>query len=87
MNAKKVKQLRKRIKPLQLEWLQSILLKEQADNITLNNIESYLPQQKYIFARGQLRLSFMSDRWIIKNLKRNPNIKSYLELEQIQARN
>jgi len=85
MNQKKVKQLRKRIKPLQVEWLQSILPKDQADTITLENVEGLLPDETHVFGKGQIYLSYMSDKWIMKQLKRNPNIKSYTELGTLQG--
>ena len=80
MNQKKIKQLRKKVKPLQVEWLQSILPKDQADTITLENVEGLLPDETHVFGKGQIYLSYMSDKWIMKQLKRNPNIKSYTEL-------
>ena len=85
MNQKKIKQLRKRIKPLQVEWLQSILPKDQADTITLENVEGLLPDETHVFGKGQIYLSYMSDKWIMKQLKRNPNIKSYTELGTLQG--
>ena len=85
MNQKKIKQLKKRIKPLQVEWLQSILPKDQADTITLENVEGLLPDETHVFGKGQIYLSYMSDKWIMKQLKRNPNIKSYTELGTLQG--
>jgi len=84
MNAKKVKQLRKRIKPLQLEWLQSLLSDKEFKKISMINIEEFLPKDIYVVAGFQIYLAFMSDKWIMKNLKRNPSITSYRELQQLQ---
>jgi hypothetical protein len=83
MNQKKVKQLRKRIKPIQVEWLKSLLPDEQAKTITVDNVEGLLPDQTHVFGRGMLYLSYMSDKWIMKMLKRNPNITTYEELNKI----
>ena len=85
MNQKKVKQLRKRIKPLQVEWLQSILPKDQADTITVSNVDDLLPDQTHVFGEGQIHLSYMSSKWVMKQLKRNPNIKSYSQLGTLQG--
>ena len=40
MNSKQLKKLRKLIKPLQVEWLQSLLPDEQAKDITVNNVSA-----------------------------------------------
>lgn len=83
MNEKQVKKLRKRIKPLQVEWLKSLLNEEEAEEVTLNNIDSLLPKQTHYFGRGILYLSFMTDKWIMKILKRNPQITLLSELNKI----
>lgn len=83
MNQKKVKQLRKRIKPIQVEWLQSLLPDEQAKTITVDNVNELLPDQEHIFARGQMYLSYMSDKWIAKFLKQNQHVKTYKEVMEI----
>ena len=49
MNNKKVKQLRKLIKPIQVEWMKSLLSKEEADKVSLETIDELLPDEKYIF--------------------------------------
>jgi len=80
MNQKKVKQLRKRIKPIQVEWLKSLLPDEQAKTITVDNVDELLPDQMHIFGGGTMYLSFMSDKWMNKFLKENQNVKNYKEL-------
>lgn len=83
MNQKKVKQLRKRIKPIQVEWLKSLLPDEQANTITVDNVDGLLPDQTHVFGMGQIHLSYMTDKWIMKFLKRNPQVKTFLELDKI----
>lgn len=83
MNQKKIKQLRKRVKPIQVEWLKTLLPDEQSSTITINNVEGLLPDQTHVFGGGQLHLSYMTDKWIMKHLKRNPHIKTYKELQEI----
>lgn len=80
MNQKKIKQLRKKVKPLQVQWLKSLLPKEQADTITIDNVDDLLPEQTHAYGDGQLYLSFMSDKWVMKMLKRNPKINNYNDL-------
>jgi|TARA_R100001129_G_scaffold128936_1_gene90914 uncharacterized pyridoxamine 5'-phosphate oxidase family protein len=84
MNKKKLKELKKRIRPIQVEWLRELLPEDQATTITVDNVEDLLPDQTHMFGGGQLYLSFMSDKWIMKQLKNNPNITSYKELKELQ---
>jgi|TARA_B100001094_G_C17487015_1_gene464615 hypothetical protein len=83
MNSKQLKKLRRLVKPLQVEWLQSILSEEQGKTITVSNVEELMPDQTHVFGNRQMHLSFMSDKWIMKILKDNPNITTYKELETI----
>ena len=83
MNSKQLKKLRKLIKPLQVEWLQSILPEDQGKVINVDNVEGLLPDQTHFFGNRQMHLSFMSDKWIMKILKANPHITTYKELAEI----
>jgi len=83
MNSKQLKKLRKLVKPLQVEWLQSILPEDQGKTITIDNVEELMPDQTHVFGNRQMHLSFMSDKWIMKILKNNPHITTYKELSAI----
>ena len=83
MNQKQIKKLRKRIKPIQIEWLQTLLPDEQATTITVDNVEGLLPEQTHAFGQGQLHMSYMTDKWIMKYLKQYPNITTYKELMEV----
>ena len=85
MNAKQIKKLRKRIKPIQIEWLESLLPVEQAQTITIDNVEDLLPEQTHAFGQGQLHMSYMTDKWIMKYLKKYPNITTYKELMEVSG--
>jgi hypothetical protein len=87
MNSKQLKKLRKLIKPLQVEWLQSLLPEDQAKTITVDNVNDLLPDQTHVFGGGKMHLSFMTDKWIMKMLKKYPYIKTYNELQTIYERN
>ncbi len=84
MNSKLMKKLRKKVRPLQVEWLRTLLPEEQASTITVDNVEELLPEQTHVFGKGQIHLSYMSDRWVIKQLKRFPHITTFAELEEIK---
>jgi len=83
MSSKQIKKLRKKIKQLQVEWLQSILPEDQAATITVENVQDLMPDQTHVNSYGQLRLSFMSDKWIMKILKDNEGVDTYKELQEI----
>ena len=87
MSSKQIKKLRKLVKPLQVEWLQSILPEDQAKTITVDNVEGLLPDQTHVFGGGKMHLSFMTDKWIMKMLKKYPDINTYNELQTIYERN
>ena len=83
MSSKQIKKLRKLVKPLQVEWLQSILSEEQGKAITVDNVKELMPDQTHVFGNRQMHLSFMSDKWIMKILKENQNVTTYKELQKI----
>ena len=83
MNSKQIKKLRRLVKPLQVEWLQSILPEDQAKTITVDNVEELMPDQTHLYGNRQMHLSFMTDKWIMKVLKANPQIKTYKELLEV----
>ena len=87
MNSKQLKKLRKLIKPLQVEWLKSLLPEDQGKEITVSNVDGLLPDQTHVFGGGKMHLSFMTDKWIMKMLKKYPYIKTYNELQTIYERN
>lgn len=83
MNSKQIKKLRKKVRPIQVEWLRTLLPEDQAKTITVNNVEGLLPEQTHAFGQGQLHMSYMTDKWIMKYLKQYPNITTYKELMEV----
>ena len=81
MNQKKIKKLRKLIKPIQLEWLRGLLTEEEGNKITMANITEHMPQETHIKGITGTTLSFMCDKWVLKQLKKHPDISSYEELK------
>jgi len=81
MNEKKVKALRKKIKPLQVEWLKTLLNDDEAAQVSIDNIDELAPtEQEYYIASRTMYLSFMTPKWIMKYLKKFPDINSFAEL-------
>jgi hypothetical protein len=72
MNARKSKQLRKKARQLQVDWLNSLL--PDGESVTLETLAKAMPDQKYFMQGRTLKLSFMSYKWVEKQVKRNPNI-------------
>ena len=81
MNAKKMKELRRKVKPIQVEWLQSVLPDDQKEKVNVNNVNYLLPEQTHVMGGGQMYLSYMTDKWIMKILKKYPHINSFEELQ------
>ena len=79
MNGKKAKKLRARGRELLVEWLQSIVPPENASEININNVKTYLSEQTHVYLNRKFLLSAYSLKWIYKRVKRNPN----LTLEQL----
>ena len=82
MNQRKVRELKKRIKPIQVEWLRSLLPEEQAKTLTVDNVDELLPSETHMHTTDKTILSFMSDKWLMKKLKRYPDIKTYKQLQE-----
>ncbi len=82
MNQRKVRELRRRIKPIQVEWLRSLLPEEQAKTLTVDNVDELLPSETHMHTTDKTILSFMSDKWLMKKLKRYPEIKTYKQLQE-----
>tara|TARA_R100001015_G_C4604976_1_gene159992 strand:- start:631 stop:894 length:264 start_codon:yes stop_codon:yes gene_type:complete len=81
MNSKKLKELRKKVKPIQVEWLQSVLPDDQKDKVNVNNVDDLLPEQTHVVGGGQLYVSYMTDKWIMNILKKHPYISSFEEIQ------
>ncbi len=83
MNSKQIKKLRKKVRPIQVEWLRTLLPEDQAESITVDTVEGLLPEQTHAFGQGQLHMSYMTDKWIMKYLKQHPDIKTFDELLKV----
>lgn len=82
MNQKKLKVLRRKVKRLQVEWLKTLLNEEEANQVSIDNIEELAPTQDYYMANRTMYLSYMTPKWIMKYLKKYPHINSYVELNE-----
>ena len=55
---------------------------QEADKITVDNVEGLLPEDNYMKGIKGITLVFMSDRWLLKQLKKYPEIKTYTKLKR-----
>ena len=83
MSQKTNKELRRKVKQIQVEWMHTLLPKEEADKITIKNIEEVLPKQQYYVSDRTMYLSFMNTKWVLKYLKKYPHINSFEELNSL----
>ena len=83
MNSKRLKELRKKVKPIQVEWLKSVLPDDQRNKVNIDNVNDLLPEQTHVMGGGQMHLSYMTDRWLINKLKKYPHVNTYEELQEI----
>ena len=75
MNSKQMKPIRRKARHILVEWLQSLLSKEEASKINYKNVFDFIPNQTHYYDRQeQFRLQPWSYKWIVKKLKRNPEL-------------
>lgn len=70
MNQKQSTKIRNKANEVFVEWLKSLLRKEEADKISLNNYWKFLPKETHVFANNQLWLAAYSPRWVAKKIKK-----------------
>ena len=74
MNSKQMKPIRRKAKHILVEWLQSLLTKEEASKINYKNVFAFMPNQTHYYSGDTFRLQPWSYKWIVKKLKRNPEL-------------
>ena len=70
MNGKTSKRIHKKTKSLLVEWVRSLLSEEEAEKVSLGNIQHLLPTEQYFFANNRIHLNAYSFKWIKKGIKR-----------------
>lgn len=83
MNRTKYKKLKNKVKRIQVQWLRTLLPEDNGEPITVQDVSELMPDQTHIFGDGQFKLSYMSEKWVIKFLKKYPHINNYNEIEEI----
>lgn len=83
MNRTKYRKLKNKVKRIQVQWLRTLLPEDNGEPITVQDVSELMPDQTHIFGDGQFKLSYMSEKWVIKFLKKYPHINNYNEIEEI----
>ena len=74
MNSKQMKPIRRKAKHILVAWLQSLLTKEEASKNNYKNVFAFMPNQTHYYSGDTFRLQPWSYKWIVKKLKRNPEL-------------
>ena len=73
MNTKEMSRIRRKAKLFLIEWLKTLLNKEEQTKVNLKTIFSLLPDQTHYWQGTTIRLQPWSYKWIVKKLKKNPD--------------
>ena len=74
MNTKQMSKIRNKAKGILVEWLKDLLNKEEQSKVNVKNILTLLPNQTHYWSGATLRLQPWSYKWVVKKLKRNPQL-------------
>jgi len=74
MNTKGMSKIRNKAKAILVEWLKTLLNKEEQKKVNIKNILTLLPNQTHYFQGDTFRLQPWSYKWVVKKLKRNPEL-------------
>ena len=74
MNSKQMKQIRNKAKAILVEWLKTLLNEEEQKKVNIKNILTLLPNQTHYFSGETFKLQPWSYKWVVKKLKRNPEL-------------
>ena len=66
--------IRNKAKGILVEWLKDLLNKEEQSKVNVKNILTLLPNQTHYWSGDTLRLQPWSYKWVVKKLKRNPQL-------------
>ena len=74
MNTKGMSKIRNKAKAILVEWLKGLLNKEEQAKVNVKNILTLLPNQTHYFSGDTFKLQPWSYKWVVKKLKRNPEL-------------
>jgi len=74
MNTKKMSKIRNKAKAILVEWLKTLLNEEEQKKVNVKNVLTLLPNQTHYFSGDTFKLQPWSYKWVVKKLKRNPEL-------------
>ena len=74
MNTKEMSKVRNKAKAILVEWLKTLLNEEEQKKVNIKNILTLLPNQTHYFSGETFKLQPWSYKWVVKKLKRNPEL-------------
>ncbi len=74
MNTKEMSKIRNKAKAILVEWLKTLLNEEEQKKVNIKNILTLLPNQTHYFSGDTFKLQPWSYKWVVKKLKRNPEL-------------
>ena len=74
MNTKEMSKIRNKAKAILVEWLKTLLNEEEQKKVNVKNILTLLPNQTHYFSGETFKLQPWSYKWVVKKLKRNPEL-------------
>ena len=74
MNTKEMSKIRNKAKAILVEWLKTLLNEEEQKKVNIKNVLTLLPNQTHYFSGETFRLQPWSYKWVVKKLKRNPEL-------------
>ena len=66
--------IRNKAKAILVEWLKTLLSKEEQKKVNIKTILTLLPNQTHYFSGDTFKLQPWSYKWVVKKLKRNPEL-------------
>jgi hypothetical protein len=66
--------IRNKAKAILVEWLKTLLNEEEQKKVNVKNILTLLPNQTHYFSGNTFKLQPWSYKWVVKKLKRNPEL-------------
>jgi hypothetical protein len=74
MNTKEMSKIRNKAKAILVEWLKTLLNEEEQKKVNVKNVLTLLPNQTHYFSGETFKLQPWSYKWVVKKLKRNPEL-------------
>ena len=74
MNTKGMSKIRNKAKAILVEWWKTMLNEEEQKKVNVKNILTLLPNQTHYFSGETFKLQPWSYKWVVKKLKRNPEL-------------